>query len=609
MTNFYCVPLRMFIDDTTTVFKRSKSALSFKEFDDELPYKVTQKEAFAMALCALWVMLKEESNIYVKDEIGTYFTSACIQHSLGKKFISYFDGLDEKHYIHKIGAKVRDYYYVPVNYFNIVLRKNTKLVVVREGMREYTLIKYFLDRISSFITANICGIELPKAMQMMSNDVKKLQLDMDEVETKCKELYGFDFNDVENFFSRELFLANYEFENAMKVRCIWTHCLMFQSGMYIPIFIDGRMCTPLDNLPSEFLDCLYSSDGEKMVKLYDMKDSYLLGLFTFFINYAQENLDNKKAQTLLDYEGQNLLNPYKFADRGRLSGCVEDVKNSLLKYAFSSSYDFLYNNICVRTVLDFGNYKNVFKYCKDFLEIVHSNKDINKYSEKKINELFKELKASPDVYYAITLAHTDSLSFYVSNKYKAIKNSKIARSEITLHKKVILQAYIDAVVEAYEALLQFHAEESINAVFGRDTLAMCSKARAFLNTKRRNVVDTVMDTLHSLYPREFVRDMLLSKKELEKEHTLNLRTICKIAEGGALFEKVIPELKIATGCHDFITLNDAIYCPESVAKLINKDKLSHEIAVPFIQTAAGVCINLDSYFNTLFNPNQIERSI
>ena len=127
MTDFYCVPLGMFMNDTCSVFKKS-NAVS-KEFDDELPFKVTQKEAFCMALCALWVMLEQESNIYVKDEVGTYFTVPCIRHSLGKNFISYFDGLDEKHYIRKIGAKVRNYYYVPVSYFNVVLRKNVKLTV------------------------------------------------------------------------------------------------------------------------------------------------------------------------------------------------------------------------------------------------------------------------------------------------------------------------------------------------------------------------------------------------------------------------------------------------------------------------------------------------
>ena len=608
MTNFYCVPLGMFIKDTVSVFKRSN--LVSKEFDEDIPFKVTQKEAFCMALCALWVMQELECCVYVKDEVGTYFTVPCIRHCFGKNFVSYFDGLDEKHYVRKIGAKIRNnYYYVSVNYFNIMLRRNTKLTVVREGTREYALIKYFIDRISSFVDANVNSIEMTTHRKMMCNDVKQMQFDFDKVEEKCKELYGFDFNEAENFFSRDSLLANYEYDNAISVIRIKLYCIVFQSGMYVPIFIDGRMYTPLDNLPREIIDCLYSSDGEKFVKLYDMKDSYLLGLFTFFINYAQENLENKKASTLLDYEGKNIINPHKFADRGRLAGCIEDVKNSLIKYAFSSSYDFLYNNICVRTVLDFGNYKNVLKYCKDFLEIVRLHKDINKYSEKKINELFKDIKATSDVYYVITLAHTDSLSFYVSNKYKAIKNSKIARAEITLHKKVILQAYIDAVVEAYEALLQFHAEESIEEVFGRDTLAMCSKARAFMNNRRRNVVDSVMDTLHSMYPREFVKDMMLSKKELEKEHALNLRTICKIAEGEALFEKVIPELKIATGCHDFIIIDDAIYCPESIVKLINKDKLGHEIAIPFIQTAAQVCINLNSYFDTIFDPNQIERSV
>ena len=324
-------------------------------------------------------------------------------------------------------------------------------------------------------------------------------------------------------------------------------------------------------------------------------------------------MDNQKANNFLDYEGKNITIPYKFADRSRLLNCIEDVRNSVIKYAFSSSYDFLYNNMCVRTVLDFGNYKKVFNYCKQFLEIVNSNKDINTYSEKKINSLFSELKASPDIYYAITLVHADSLSFYVSNKYKTIKNSKIARSEIARNKKVILQAYIDAVSEAYEALLQFHVEESIVETFDRETLAMCSKARAFMNMKRRTVVDSVYDSLHSLYPREFVRDMILSKKELEKEHTLNLYTICKIAEGMTLFEKTIPELKIATGSHDFVVFNDSIYCSENIIKCIDKDKLCREIATPFIQNVASICNGLDSCFNTFFinffNINQTERSV
>ena len=254
----------------------------------------------------------------------------------------------------------------------------------------------------------------------------------------------------------------------------------------------------------------------------------------------------------------------------------------------------------------------MLKYCKDFLEIVHSHKDINSYSDRKINSLFREVEASPDIYYTITLAHTDSLSFYVSDKYKSIRNSKIAKREIATTKKVILQAYIDAVTDVYESLLQFHVEESIVETFDRETLAMCSKARVFMNAKRKTLVEDIYDSLHSLYPREQMRGMLLSKKELEKEHTLNLYTICKIAEGNTLFEKIIPELKIATGCRDFITLNDAIYCPESVVKLINKDKLSHEIAIPFIQNVASICNSLGSYFNnifyTFFNLNQKERS-
>ena len=355
----------------------------------------------------------------------------------------------------------------------------------------------------------------------------------------------------------------------------------------------GRVYSFLDFIPKSE-DALYSDTGEKLIQYYDMRNAFILGLFSMCSCYA-EGIDMKEiADVFSNYVNIHLDNPYEFADRGELKGCSADIKNSIISYANSVYDDIAYNDSFIRTVLNLDIFKETFQYCKEFLKFVEENPKADK----------DEVGASESVYYALTLAHTDKLKFYLdSPSFTTIRGNKKARTEITSHGKTNFSIYIKTVSDAYNTMLQYHAEESLDSYFGKDVRKVFHTVISLLNYVYKK--DSLRSIKTELFDMGIEKDKIVSDKQLAIDNVPSFNSVCQFAETMTLVNMIIPELKVATGNKSIIPFNDYIYCPESVAKFIDKKKLNTHICNLFIENIMDIFKDIYSYYPIIFSETYI----
>ena len=92
MSNFYCVPLRMFTEDTKQVFRKAKNKI-VKDCPVAYQNKVTLWESFVMKLCALWE-LEATDDIYCNKGHQSQYSTHMTFNDMGFTHIQeilYFD--------------------------------------------------------------------------------------------------------------------------------------------------------------------------------------------------------------------------------------------------------------------------------------------------------------------------------------------------------------------------------------------------------------------------------------------------------------------------------------------------------------------------------------
>lgn len=574
MSNFYCVPLRMFTEDTKQVFKKAKNKI-VKDCPVSYQNKVTLWESFVMKLCVLWELEAADDiyNVFCKDSVGVYFSKSCIDAVFGKIFFAYYNELSQSKYSFKVGMKRKWYTkenrLVPAYYFNIKKSKSIRLTVIRQGTREYDLIQYYLDKVKSYFTDEIS--EYSGVLDLYDNVKVGGSVEYGDFFSNCDSVVISDaYKKALNDLNIKRNIVFFNLDSTCIVKC-------------------GKVYSFLDFIPKSE-DVLYSDAGEKLIQYYDMRNAFILGLFSMCSCYA-EGIDMKEiADVFSNYINTHLDNPYEFVDRGELKGCSADIKNSIISYANSVYDDIAYNDFFIRTVLNLDIFKETFQYCKEFLKFVEENPKADK----------DEVGASENVYYALTLAHTDKLKFYLdSPSFTTIRGNKKARTEITSHGKTNLSIYIKTVSDAYNTMLQYHAEESLDSYFGKDVRKVFHTVISLLNYVYKK--DSLRSIKTELFDMGIEKDKIVSDKQLAIDNVPSFSSVCQFAETMTLVNMIIPELKVATGNKSIIPFNDYIYCSESVAKFIDKKKLNTHICNLFIENIMDIFKDIYSYYPIIFS--------
>lgn len=566
------------------------------------------REKALYALSALWVILTDNYFDLKATKHGVWL-SKDVCNAISSNFNDIFDKLhawNSKRYFKTVGIQsvvlsnkkiYKNKYFYKISQYSS--SRPIECTAVKEGTSLYNGIKDALDRVGRTLikmyekNKNRHGI----AVRSFLAKYEPLVLDTDDVLIKIENEYGMPYIYAKDLEDRYKYGKYTEEESklisiAQKVTRAYNGMSSFNKNFYNPSFKYGRVYTPLHNLPRFIRDCLKTNNGERMVEVYDMHGAHTVGFLTMCSVWAKDNGYGFISDRIRAYIEDVEADPYRFVLNGLFSDDRDTAKEGTLAYAFAGLVDTKYRGLFIKRMRATGNYKEMIEFCKSYKKIFdeYCSEGIT-YSEKVLNDLFKNVKITKNISYVITGLRFNKLSYYYSHAYRTLHSE--AGLEDIAKGRVDFNVFSIIVDVAFKAMMQYHVEQCLINTFGSDIIAVCRGIKRLFYDKANKIIDSMVSAIkHSNCSAK-----LVSRRELAKGNVPNASVVNQAAEGWTMIDNIVPELCDKTGCQDIVTIHDAILVPESIVHKINVKELNMKVVSMFIMNVEYAFKHIDAYFN------------
>lgn len=384
----------------------------------------------------------------------------------------------------------------------------------------------------------------------------KYAVDMEKASEICRERHGVTFEMIPLYFSNldEVKIYDPEFVRYRQADKEMRLCKDFNSGNFIVTEVYGRLYSPFHSLPKKYRSAFYErSTHAPIVEVVDMKGAFVKGSLITTACMSKE-LGNTEAERQATEAVKNMDDPYAFAVTDDVDRSY--VKSHVLSFFFAPPAIRAQREKSFEKLTEKHNPSDIRAYADKFLSYINNRSYLNHLSDKELN---KELKDFTDC--ACVLGCDSAVVKFTNHKKKA--------------GCINFKSFTFLVKRALDAVMNNHIVSAFIKKFGKVVYdAFSTTCKIFQNSTDNNINEELK------YNRAICKGSLYKshwKKDLRSGNVINTSIVCQEAEGLAMFHKVLPDLKNATGCTKLVSLHDAIWSPEAIARFIDAKAVSKEL--------------------------------
>lgn len=440
--------------------------------------------------------------------------------------------------------------------YGIFLNSRVHIFRIESGS-VYDKVVRFVNVYINYLRDNSTKEVSPEYKECAENYYKYC-VDMEIADRICFDRHGIHFNDALEYIrtTDDVIVGNGQYMKYRDVEREYYMCEAFNKSEYIVREAYGRLYCPFHNLPKEYrLAFRMKKTNEHVKEVVDMKGAFVKGSFLVASHMMREFGDTETADRMESIvSGMN--DPYAFA----VGTYNRDfIKKPVLSFLFSRPVHVRARESLLRRIRSTGFENLVTSQVFGFLDFISKNKYLFHAPNKVLNDSLKQFSCNKELL-SIAGIWTGRRVFWTND---ACSGNRCFRNFFNFVQRVSDAITHDCVKSA---MISSFGEDVYNAfVFTSEVFDYSSK----LNIEHEQGLSRGFCMSPRILP--------YRQADLRDGNTINNSIVCQIAEGMALMGTVLPYLKNNYSCNSFVTLHDAIYAPESIAREIETKHLARSM--------------------------------
>ena len=419
--------------------------------------------------------------------------------------------------------------------------RNTTYIKLDKKSTRYANLKKLDFIFLEYIRRNTEDV-LPEAYKEWADNYRKYAINMEKASVICKQRNGYSFEDAVEYFKHtdSFKLNDVVYLKNRKAYNEYFMCKSFNSNSYIVKEVYGRLYTPFHNLSKDYREQFYRrKTSDSLVELADMKGAFIKGsiCITAFMmqEFGKQALFSKLMKSV-----DSISDPYAFAVSDRFSRSY--VKKYVLSFFFAKPSHVKYRESCCEKFSKSSSIYEVQQYCSSFLEFVENNPDIMFATYRSLNKRLHDFRYNKSI-----------------NKMLGVKRLTFTTQEFGSITNI--KNFVKLVQRWNDSAMHHYIKEQFIKCFGEDSYEALRFTSTLFHSATQYNLNLEQKYMKQSCDNEYVKPYY--KADLSMGNTINSSIICQLAEGEAMFNFVLPELKKLTGSNSLVSLHDAVFCPES----------------------------------------------